>query len=636
MAKYDFSGWATRNDLRCADGRIIRKDAFKQQDGEVVSLVWNHQHNSQDNVLGHALLENRDEGVYAYCSFNDTESGQTAKKLVQHGDVCSLSIWANQLQQNGRDVVHGIIRELSLVLAGANPGAFIDTVMAHGADANPDQIEELIASYNENLMLYHSDDNADDKEKKEKGMSEEEKKEETPKDTKETPPTDNKEESPKDEKEETIGDVLKGLTEKQQNVVCALISQALGESEDDNDDDDDDDKNEGGKTNMKHNVFDQDSVKENTFLSHADQEGIVALAKQNSVGTLRTAINIYVENHQDALAHDGMEGLTGEQAIEALFPDFRDVRPGAPERITRDQGWVTAVMSKAYKTPFSRIRTRQMDARDENLRARGYKKKGQKADRGSMTLYNRTTDPQTIYVKDKLNRDDILDITDFEVAAYIYQDMREKLNEEIAIAVMVGDGRTPGGDGKIDETHIRPIWQDDEFFTIHVDVDIEAAKKELQGTNTGANFGENYVYAEAIIRAALYAREEYKGSGTPDFFCTPHLVNVMLLARDLNGRRIYDTVDDLAKALNVGAIYTAEQFDSLEREDKNQKKKNLLGLFVNMADYTIGSTKGGEITRFNQFDIDFNQEKYLLETRLSGALTRYHSAIALEEPQSGE
>lgn len=617
MAKYDFSGWATRNDLQCADGRIIRKDAFKQQNGETVSLVWNHQHNSQDNVLGHALLENRDEGVYAYCTFNDTESGQTAKKLVQHGDVVSLSIWANQLQQNGRDVVHGIIRELSLVLAGANPGAFIDTVMAHGADADPNQIEELIAGYNENIMLYHSDEAGSEKDKKKEP-------------SKETTGGTEKEEESKDSKGKTIGQIWNSMTEEQQNVAYALIADALGETEDD-EDDSDDDKNEGGKTTMKHNVFDQDTAKENTFLSHADQEGIVALAKQNSVGTLRTALKIYAENNKDVLAHSGMEGVTDDELFEALFPEFRDVRPGAPERITRDQGWVTAVMSKAYKTPFSRIRTRQLDARADKLRAQGYKKKGtEKKERGRMTLYNRTTDPQTVFVKDKLNRDDIIDITDFDAATYIYQDMREKLNEEIAIAIMVGDGREAGAEGKIDETHIRPIWQDDDFFTVHVDVDFDAAKKEIQGSNTGANFSENYIYAETIIREALYAREEYKGTGTPDFFCAPHLVNVMLLARDLNGRRIYDTVSDLAKALNVGNIYTSEQFADLTRgEDINERE--LIGLFVNMADYTIGSTKGGEITRFNQFDIDFNQEKYLLETRISGALTRYHCAIALEK-----
>ena len=611
MVKCDFSGWATRNDLRCADGRVIRKDAFKGQNGQTVSLVWNHQHNSQDNVLGHALLENRDEGVYAYCTFNETESGKTAKELVQHGDVVSLSIWANQLKQTGHDVVHGVIRELSLVLAGANPGAFIDTVMSHGMEAD----DELIINYDENIMLHHS---VDDPAKEKKGEPQEVSKEAESKDPK--PEAD----------EKTIGDVFNAFTEEQKNVVYAMIGMAIEDKEAD----DDDENNKGGNNTMKHNVFDQGAVQENTFLSHADQVDIINLAKSNSVGSLRTALNIYLEQNRETLEHSGMDVddvlVHGITDIEKLFPEFRDVRPGAPERITRDQGWVTAVMSKAYKTPFSRIRTRQMDARSDELRARGYKKGSQKEARGNMTLYNRTTDPQTVFVKDKLNRDDIVDIVDFEVADYIYQDMREKLNEEIAIAIMVSDGRIPGAEGKIDETHIRPIWSDDEFFTMHVDVDLKGAKTELQGTNTGANFSENYIYAEAIIRAALYSREKYKGTGQPDFYCTPHLVNIMLLARDMNGRRIYDTVADLAKALNVGEIHTAEQFDGLTRETSDKKTKELLGIFVNMADYTIGSTKGGEITKFNQFDIDFNQEKYLLETRLSGALTRYRCAIALE------
>lgn len=611
MVKCDFSGWATRNDLRCADGRVIRKDAFKGQNGQTVSLVWNHQHNSQDNVLGHALLENRDEGVYAYCTFNETESGKTAKELVQHGDVVSLSIWANQLKQTGHDVVHGVIRELSLVLAGANPGAFIDTVMSHGMEAD----DELIINYDENIMLHHS---VDDPAKEKKGEPQEVSKEAESKDPK--PEAD----------EKTIGDVFNAFTEEQKNVVYAMIGMAIEDKEAD----DDDENNKGGNNTMKHNVFDQGAVQENTFLSHADQVDIINLAKSNSVGSLRTALNIYLEQNRETLEHSGMDVddvlVHGITDIEKLFPEFRDVRPGAPERITRDQGWVTAVMSKAYKTPFSRIRTRQMDARSDELRARGYKKGSKKEARGNMTLYNRTTDPQTVFVKDKLNRDDIVDIVDFEVADYIYQDMREKLNEEIAIAIMVSDGRIPGAEGKIDETHIRPIWSDDEFFTMHVDVDLKGAKTELQGTNTGANFSENYIYAEAIIRAALYSREKYKGTGQPDFYCTPHLVNIMLLARDMNGRRIYDTVADLAKALNVGEIHTAEQFDGLTRETFDKKTKELLGIFVNMADYTIGSTKGGEITKFNQFDIDFNQEKYLLETRLSGALTRYRCAIALE------
>ena len=562
-------------------------------------------------MLGHALLENRDEGVYAYCTFNETESGKTAKELVQHGDVVSLSIWANQLKQTGHDVVHGVIRELSLVLAGANPGAFIDTVMSHGMEAD----DELIINYDENIMLHHS---VDDPAKEKKGEPQEVSKEAESKDPK--PEAD----------EKTIGDVFNAFTEEQKNVVYAMIGMAIEDKEAD----DDDENNKGGNNTMKHNVFDQGAVQENTFLSHADQVDIINLAKSNSVGSLRTALNIYLEQNRETLEHSGMDVddvlVHGITDIEKLFPEFRDVRPGAPERITRDQGWVTAVMSKAYKTPFSRIRTRQMDARSDELRARGYKKGSKKEARGNMTLYNRTTDPQTVFVKDKLNRDDIVDIVDFEVADYIYQDMREKLNEEIAIAIMVSDGRIPGAEGKIDETHIRPIWSDDEFFTMHVDVDLKGAKTELQGTNTGANFSENYIYAEAIIRAALYSREKYKGTGQPDFYCTPHLVNIMLLARDMNGRRIYDTVADLAKALNVGEIHTAEQFDGLTRETSDKKTKELLGIFVNMADYTIGSTKGGEITKFNQFDIDFNQEKYLLETRLSGALTRYRCAIALE------
>ena len=627
MVKCDFSGWATRNDLRCDDGRIFRKDSFKGQNGKTVSLVWNHQHSSQDNVLGHALHENREEAVYAYCTFNETESGKTAKELVQHGDVVSLSIWANQLKQTGHDVVHGVIRELSLVLAGANPGAFIDTVMVHGVEAE----DEMIINYDENIMLYHS---ADDPEKEKKGEPQEAKKEkEEEKEKKE----EKKDPETKTDDDETVGDVWNTMTEKQQNAAYAMIAAALEEKEELGDDDE---NNKGGNKTMKHNVFDQGAVQESTFLSHADQVDIINLAKSNSVGSLRTALNIYLEQNRETLEHSGMDvddvlahGITD---IEKLFPEFRDVRPGAPERITRDQGWVTSVMSKAYKTPFSRIRTRQMDARSDELRARGYKKGSKKEERGNMTLYNRTTDPQTVFVKDKLNRDDIVDITDFEVADYIYQDMREKLNEEIAIAIMVSDGRIPGAEGKIDETHIRPIWGDDEFFTMHVDIDLNGAKTELQGTNTGANFSENYIYAEAIIRAALYSREKYKGTGQPDFYCTPHLVNIMLLARDMNGRRIYDTVADLAKALNVGEIHTAEQFDGLTRETSDNKTKELLGIFVNMADYTIGSTKGGEITRFNQFDIDFNQEKYLLETRLSGALTRYRCAIALEKDVTDE
>lgn len=580
MAKFDFSGWATKANLKCSDGRTIMKDAFKQNDGKTVPLVWNHQHNNPEEVLGHALLENRDEGVYAYCKFNDTERGKTAKLLVEHGDICALSIYANQLKQSMNNVLHGNIREVSLVLAGANPGASIDSVtLSHGEESE----DEAMIYTGEYIELYHSD------EKENETMS----------------------------KEKTVQDVIDTMNEEQKNVMYALIGSVLEE--------DDEDDYEEGDEDMKHNVFDQDEMMEDSYLSHADQESIISMAKTNSVGSLQSAINIFAEEN-NVLAH-------GIDDIDQLFPDYEDVRPGAPEFIERDQGWVSVVMQKTHKSPISRIRTRQADIRGEDLNAYGYKKGNLKKVPGNIKLLKRTTDPQTIYRKDALHRDDIIDITDFDVVEYQYSVMRQNLNEEIARAIMIGDGRDEGDEAKISETHVRSIWHDDDLYTIHTTVDIEAARKELQGTNTSANFGENYIYAEAIIAAALYSREKYKGSGTPDFYCTPHLLNVMLLARDLNGRRIYDSKTDLAAALNVGNIYTAEQFEGKTRTEEGKTKK-LLGIFVNLADYQIGSTRGGEITRFNQFDIDFNQEKYLIETRISGALTRVYSAIALEEDVS--
>ena len=580
MAKFDFSGWATKANLKCSDGRTIMKDAFKQNDGKTVPLVWNHQHNNPEEVLGHALLENRDEGVYAYCKFNDTERGKTAKLLVEHGDICALSIYANQLKQSMNNVLHGNIREVSLVLAGANPGASIDSVtLSHGEEAE----DEAMIYTGEYIELYHSDEKEN-----------------------ETMP-----------KEKTVQDVIDTMNEEQKNVMYALIGSVLEE--------DDEDDYEEGDEDMKHNVFDQDEMMEDSYLSHADQESIISMAKTNSVGSLQSAINIFAEEN-NVLAH-------GIDDIDQLFPDYEDVRPGAPEFIERDQGWVSVVMQKTHKSPISRIRTRQADIRGEDLNAYGYKKGNLKKVPGNIKLLKRTTDPQTIYRKDALHRDDIIDITDFDVVEYQYSVMRQNLNEEIARAIMIGDGRDEGDEAKISETHVRSIWHDDDLYTIHTTVDIEAARKELQGTNTSANFGDNYIYAEAIIAAALYSREKYKGSGTPDFYCTPHLLNVMLLARDLNGRRIYDSKTDLAAALNVGNIYTAEQFEGKTRTEEGKTKK-LLGIFVNLADYQIGSTRGGEITRFNQFDIDFNQEKYLIETRISGALTRVYSAIALEEDVS--
>lgn len=598
MDKFDFSGWATKANLKCSDGRTIMKDAFKSNDGQTVPLVWNHQHNDPNEVLGHALLENRDEGVYAYCSFNDTESAQTAKLLVQHGDVNALSIYANQLKQNMNNVIHGNIREVSLVLAGANPGAFIESIISHGEESD----EEGIIYTGEKLYLSHAD--------------KEEKKED-----KKMP------ENTKPENEETVADVFNTLTEKQKTVVYAMIGQALeeGESEEDKEDEPD----------MKHNVFENDEVQMDGVLTHSDQSAIIDLAKSNGGGTLKHAIETYI-NDNKSLQH-GFVNEGGQDAIDQLFPDYKDVKTGAPELVERDQSWVAAVMRGVHKSPISRIRTRFADARSAELRAKGYKTKGtEKTVSGNIKLVNRTTDPQTVYRKDTMHRDDVIDITDFDVVEYQYTVMRHNLEEELATAIMIGDGREEGDADKISEEHIRSIWHDDDLYTIHADVDIAAARAELQGTNTNVNFGENYIYAEAIISASLYAREKYKGNGNLDFYCTPHLLNVMLLARDLNGRRIYDSKADLAAALNVKNIYTVEQFEGKTRTTKDSKTKKLLGLFVNLSDYHVGSTKGGEITRFSDFDIDFNQYKYLIETRLSGAMVNLWSAIALEEPVNAQ
>ena len=602
---YDFSGWATRANLKCSDGRTIMKDAFKHNDGKVVPLVWNHQHNDPNEVLGHALLKNMDDGVYAYCKFNDTESGQTAKLLVQHGDVNQLSIYANKLKQQMSNVLHGDIREVSLVLAGANPGAYIDSVMQHGEESD----EEAVIYTGEDIVLAHAgcgSSSTDEKKKKEIEHSKE--------DTMEN-------------QEKTVKDVFDTLNEEQKTVVYALVGQAL-----ENGDMEDDDE-EGGNNNMKHNVFDQDEIQNGGVLTHGDQMDIINLAKSSNVGSFQTALEYYAE--ENSLSHDALAGgfiQTGEGNVTTLFPEYKDVRPGAPELITNDQGWISVVMSKVHKSPISRIRTSQVDIRNiDALRAKGYKKGKEKTLAGNFKLVRRTTDPQTVYVKNALHRDDIVDITDFDYVQYLYNIDRMMLNEELATAIMLGDGREDGDENKIAPEHIRPIWTDDDLYTLHVDLDINAAKKELQGTNTGANFGENYIMAEAMINTVLYAREKFKGSGTPDYFCTPRMLNIMLLARDMNGRRIYSSKAELASALNVGNIYTAEQFEGKTRTTSDSKTKKLAGIICNLADYSLGATKGGEITHFTQFDIDFNQEKSLLETRCSGALTRVYSAIAIEE-----
>lgn len=599
----DFSGWATRNDLLCGDGRTIRKDAFAQNDGCQVPLVWNHKHDDVNAVLGHAVLENRPDGVYAYGVFNDSPQGQKAKNLVQNGDVRSLSIWANELKQIGGDVIHGNIRELSLVLAGANPGAYVDFVMAHSTEEE----DSLYASWDENIMLHHSAD-------EEKGDS---------KMDGDNKPEEKKNEGDDKPEEKTIQDVIDTMNEEQQEVFYGVLAQAIGEKEEK-------DGSEGGDNSMKHNAFDKNNeTAQQNVLSHSDEMAIVALAKKSSVGSLQQAMAIYAEENKDTLSH----GIF-DDSVEELFPEYELLKKGEPETLERDQSWIGSVISKIHKSPISRIRTRQADARIAKLRASGYQKKGNyKHESEQIKLLSRTTDPQTIYIKDTMHRDDIVDITDFDVVAYQWNMMRHVLDEEMAMAALVGDGRDDGDPDKIHEDHIRSVWHDDELYTIHQIVDFEAAKTKLQGTNTGANFSENYIKAEAMIESALYSREKFKGSGTPDLYCTPHLLNVMLLARDLNGRRIYDSKADLTKALNVNEIHTVEQFEGLERTADDGKRK-LLGLFVNMADYQFGATKGGEVTRFSDFDIDFNQYKYMLETRLSGALTKVYSAIALEEKVS--
>ena len=601
---YDFAGWATRSNQLCADGRTILPDAFKHQDGDIVPLIWNHQHNDPFAVLGKALLHCVDGDVYAYCSFNDTESGNTAKELVKHGDVCSLSICANHLKHNAnRGVMHGIVRELSLVVAGANPKARIEDVNLAHSDDGGEYVEEIHIYTDESIELFHSDDsNKNEKEEKEMGDTE-----------------------PKNS-EKTLKDIYEAMSDEQQQCCDALVGIAVEEVQKKSESMQQSDNLEGGDNTMKHHIF-ENNEENQVMLTHADQEAIIALAKQSNCGSFKQAVEMYAAENEE-LAHGIFENY------DVLFPEYELLRKGEPETLEKyDQTWVEPALAKIHKSPFSRIRTRYADARIAELKAKGYQNKGdQKTLMNKIKMIGRTTDPQTIYIKDDMHRDDVIDITDFSVVDYQWKMMRRALNETLVLAALIGDGREEGDPDKIHEAHVRSIWNDDELYTIHKDVDIAAAKKELQGTNTNANFGENYIYAEAIITAALYSREKFKGTGTPDFYCTPHLVNVMLLARDLNGRRIYESKSDLAKALNVNSIVEVEQFEGKTRTTDGGKTKKLLGIFVNLNDYQFGSTKGGEITRFDDFDMDFNVQKFMLETRLSGSLTRIEAAVVLEEP----
>ena len=608
MERYDFSGWATRNNLKCSDGRTILKDAFKHCDGLTVPLVWSHQHDKPEDVLGHALLENREEGVYAYCSFNETESGELAKVLVKHGDIKALSIYANQLKQDSsKRVMHGCIREVSLVHAGANPGAIIENVIVHSDTGEfIREIEDEGVIYNgENIELYHADEQKNQK-KEETDMAEETKK----------PEAENKE-------EKTIADVVNTMTEEQKTAMYAIIGQALEDAANENNDDD----SKGGNESMKHNVFDQDTKQSETVLTHADKQAIVELAKQSGVSSLKTAINIYLEENE-TLKHAFNQSDADTAAL--LFPEPHLINPGAPEIIRDyDVSWVAKVINKIQKSPFSKIRTRKADARSADLRAKGYQKKGdQKTIMGQIKLLKRETQPQTVYIKDELHRDDIIDI-DWDVVEFQWGVMRDEMNETLAISALVGDGRDDADPDKIHEANIRSIYNDDDFYCMHVD--LTENKENLQGSDTMKNFGEEFIYSEAAVKTMLDARVKFKGTGAPTLYASPYFVNKMLLARDLNGRRIYADKAELARVLNVNEIIEIEQLAGKTRVDKEGKTRKLLGLFVNLADYQYGSAKGGEITKFDDFDINYNTYDYLMETRLSGALNRIESAIALEE-----
>lgn len=618
----DFGGWATKNDLKCSDGRVIRHNAFKDNDGIKVPLVWNHQHNDPRNVLGHAWLENHEEGVYAYGFFNDTESGEVAKALVKHGDIVALSIYANQLKQNGSDVIHGCICEVSLVHKGANPGAFIDSMLAHGENSD----EEAIIYTGLPLVLSHADTKAEEKKDEE---SDDAKKQDKPEDKAEEKKDDNKD-------EETIADVIATMNEKQQNAMYYMVTKALeGESDDKSENKSESNKEE---TIMKHNVFDTDKQDQKNVLSHAAQGEILALAKSPNVGSLQTAMKIYAEEHELKHADIAISGFnqTGTGNVSTMFPDYVEAHPSrTPELITNDMGWVDAIMAKTQKIPHGRVRTSHVDIRNiDALDAKGYQKGNKKKLTGNYALVRRTTDPQTVYVTSELHRDDVVDIEDFDYVQFQYGIDQISLKETLAVATMLGDDRPDSDPEKIFPDKIRPIWTDDELYTIHKDIDFTAMAKELQGANTEQYFGESFIYAEAMVTALRKARKDFRGTGKPDLFITTDMHNTMILARDRNGRRIYETDTELAAALGVANIYEVTQFEGKVRTDAENKKHKLHAICVNMADYGYGASKGGDITHFTDFDIKFNQLQSLLETRKSGQLTRIKSAIVIEELES--
>lgn len=634
---YDFSGWATRNDLKCSDGRTIRRDAFKECDGKVVPLVWNHDHNNPANVLGHALLENRPEGVYTYGSFNDTESGQAAKELVKHSDVVALSIYANRLKQNGGDVLHGAIREVSLVLAGANPAAFIDNVFAHSDDGYEE--DGIVASPGEAIELYHSDDETNDISDDSDDQTVEDVVNSMTEDQKNVlyylvgeaandPEMSHADENTSDEgekemadNEKTVKDVVDSMTEEQKKVLYFLVGEAAKGGDDDDEAEHSDFE---GDYDMKRNVFDQTGYEQNDVLTHSDMETILSNAKR--MGSLKAAFEDYTDggelSHSTDVEDSKVNGqyttTYGIQGVDWLFPEARNLNM-PPEFIKRENDWVPKVMNAAHHTPFSRFKSMYANITEDEARAKGYVKGHQKVEE-VIFLLRRSTTPQTVYKKQKMDRDDIIDITDFDVVAWLKGEMRMMLNEEIARAVLIGDGRANSSDDKISEDHIRPIITDDDLFTIKKAVSVPATATDDD-------------ISKAIIKSAIKARIGYKGSGNPVLFTTEEWLTNMLLLEDGIGHPMYKTEAELATKLRVREIITVPVMEGAKFNFGTGASaitnKPLIGIIVNMNDYTIGADKGGAVSMFEDFDIDYNQEKYLIETRCSGALTKPYSAITL-------
>lgn len=596
MAKYDFSGWATRANMKCSDGRIIADDAFKDDDGRIVPLIWNHRHNDPSEVLGHALLENRGDGVYAYCSFNDTKGGRLGKELVRHGDIASLSICANKLQQIGSLVKHGKIREVSLVLAGANPGASIEDVAIHSDDVEDDSVAIYTG---EPIELYHGEEMEDgteviSEEKEEKEETKvlnhaDESKETTTKTTDDT----------KDGK--TVQDVIDSMNDEQKKVMYALVGAAVSDTTDDDEDD-----STGGNDEMKQNVFDTTDEREmDGVLMHSDG----TLVTVDEIETVFKDAKRYGSLKDSCLNH-------GIEDVDWLFPDDRNLNT-PPAFIKRDTGWVSKVMNSVHHTPFSRIKSMFADITEDDARAKGYIK-GKMKKEEFFSLLKRSTSPTTVYKKQKMDRDDVIDITDFNVVSWLKSEMRMMLDEELARAYLIGDGRLASSDDKINEQCIRPVAKDDDLFTVHSVVTVASAATDDDK-------------AKAFIKQVIKERKNYKGSGNPSLYTTEDMLTNMLLLTDEIGRDLYPDEAALAKKLRVKEIVTVPPMESAKDAENNP----LVGIVVNMADYNVGADKGGAVNMFDDFDIDYNQQKYLIETRCSGALTVPYSAMAFSMKTQG-